>query len=97
MKVKLGFGVDDDIAVMHAVRKALGSRKATLMVDSNHAYGRAEAARLAATLTPAERDAVLRAGCPGYRSFGFDAAGAFALDTLADHFGLARFVEAAHA
>ena len=46
MKVKLGFGVDDDIAVMQAVRNALGSRDAALMVDTNHAYGRAEAARL---------------------------------------------------
>lgn len=43
MKVKLGFGVDDDIRVMHAIKKALGSLPVTLMVDSNHAYGRAEA------------------------------------------------------
>jgi D-galactarolactone cycloisomerase len=46
MKVKLGFGIADDIAVMQAVRQALGGRKATLMVDTNHAYGRAEAACL---------------------------------------------------
>ena len=46
MKVKLGFGVRDDIAVMEAIRKALGSRETTLMVDTNHAYGRTEAAYL---------------------------------------------------
>lgn len=46
MKVKLGYGVDDDIAVMREVRRALGERRVTLMVDTNHAYGRAEALRL---------------------------------------------------
>lgn len=46
MKVKLGYGVDDDIAVMRQVRKALDTRPVTLMVDTNHAYGRAEALRL---------------------------------------------------
>lgn len=46
MKVKLGFGVSDDVAVMEAIRTSLGSRDATLMVDTNHAYGRTEAAYL---------------------------------------------------
>ena len=46
MKVKLGYGVEDDIAVMRDIRRALGERKVTLMVDTNHAYGRAEALRL---------------------------------------------------
>ncbi|MGH8677169.1 MAG: mandelate racemase/muconate lactonizing enzyme family protein [Burkholderiales bacterium] len=46
MKVKLGYGVDDDIDTMREVRRALGSRAVTLMVDTNHAYGVAEAARL---------------------------------------------------
>ncbi len=46
MKVKLGYGVDDDIAVMREVRRVLGERGVTLMVDTNHAYGRAEALRL---------------------------------------------------
>jgi len=46
MKVKLGYGVDDDIAVMMEIRRALGDRKVTLMVDTNHAYGVAEAIRL---------------------------------------------------
>lgn len=46
MKVKLGFGVQDDIAVMKAIGTALGGRGATLMVDTNHAYGRTEAAYL---------------------------------------------------
>ena len=50
MKVKLGYGVDDDMAVMRAVRHALGDRKVTLMVDTNHAYGVAEAIRLGRAL-----------------------------------------------
>ena len=43
MKVKLGFGVADDIEVMQAIMKKIDPSKTTLMVDSNHAYGRAEA------------------------------------------------------
>ena len=46
MKVKLGYGVDDDIAVMRAVARAVQGKGVTLMVDTNHAYGRAEALRL---------------------------------------------------
>ncbi len=46
MKVKLGFGVDDDIAVIRAVARAVEGRDVSLMVDTNHAYGRAEALRL---------------------------------------------------
>lgn len=43
MKVKLGFGVQDDIEVMNAIHSAVEGLGVTLMVDSNHAYGRAEA------------------------------------------------------
>ena len=54
MKVKLGFGLRDDIEVMEAVVGALGDDVATgrveLMVDSNHAYGRAEALALGRVL-----------------------------------------------
>ena len=46
MKIKLGFGVDDDIEVMAAVGRAVEGKGVTLMVDTNHAYGRAEALRL---------------------------------------------------
>ena len=46
MKVKLGYGVRDDLAVMAEVRRALGEREVTLMVDTNHAYGVADAVRL---------------------------------------------------
>lgn len=46
MKVKLGYGVDDDIEVIQAIAKAMQGRGVTLMVDTNHAYGRAEALRL---------------------------------------------------
>ena len=52
MKVKLGYGLRDDIAVMEAVRAALGSRDVTLMVDTNHAYGVADAIRLGRALEP---------------------------------------------
>lgn len=43
MKVKLGFGVKDDIVVMTAIHDAVTGLGVTLMVDTNHAYGRAEA------------------------------------------------------
>lgn len=50
MKVKLGYGLNDDIAVMREIRRALGDREVTLMVDTNHAYGVAEAIRLGRAL-----------------------------------------------
>ena len=55
MKVKLGFGVDDDIKVMRAIDDALSHESGVdhgceLMVDTNHAYGRAEAIRLGRAL-----------------------------------------------
>lgn len=50
MKVKLGYGVDDDLACMAAVGRALQGKPVTLMVDTNHAYGRAEAIRLGRAL-----------------------------------------------
>ena len=43
MKVKLGFGIDDDLKCMEAIRNALKNKNATLMIDTNHAYGRSEA------------------------------------------------------
>jgi D-galactarolactone cycloisomerase len=46
MKIKLGFGVEDDIAVMRAIGRAVEGKGVSLMVDTNHAYGRAEALRL---------------------------------------------------
>jgi D-galactarolactone cycloisomerase len=52
LKIKLGFGVDDDMAVMQAIRRALGDRAVTLMVDTNHAYGVADALRLGHMLEP---------------------------------------------
>jgi D-galactarolactone cycloisomerase len=52
MKVKLGYGIKDDIAVMAAVRAALGAREVDLMVDTNHAYGVADAIRLGKALEP---------------------------------------------
>ena len=50
MKVKLGYGVEDDIACMQAICRAIEGRDITLMVDTNHAYGRAEALRLGRAL-----------------------------------------------
>ena len=51
MKIKLGFGVDDDIKVMEAISDALGAdTDCELMVDTNHAYGRAEAIKLGMAL-----------------------------------------------
>lgn len=50
MKIKLGFGVQDDISVMEAIRDALGDDNIELMVDTNHAYGRRDALRLGRAL-----------------------------------------------
>ena len=50
MKVKLGYGVDDDIACMKEIGRAIQGRPITLMVDTNHAYGRGEALRLGRAL-----------------------------------------------
>ena len=50
MKVKLGYGIDDDIACMAAIGRAIEGRGITLMIDTNHAYGRAEALRLGRAL-----------------------------------------------
>jgi D-galactarolactone cycloisomerase len=50
MKVKLGYGVDDDIACMRAIARAVEGRGVGFMIDTNHAYGRAEALRLGRAL-----------------------------------------------
>ena len=50
MKVKLGYGIADDIACMTAIGRAIEGRGITLMIDTNHAYGRAEALRLGRAL-----------------------------------------------
>jgi D-galactarolactone cycloisomerase len=46
MKVKLGYGLEDDLEVMAAIKRALGSREVTLMVDTNHGYGLSDALKL---------------------------------------------------
>lgn len=45
LKLRVGFGVDDDAAVTHAVREAIGPTVA-MMVDANHAYDSVAAIRL---------------------------------------------------
>jgi len=50
MKVKLGYGVDDDIASMEEIARAIQGKPVRLMVDTNHAYGRADALRLGRAL-----------------------------------------------
>jgi D-galactarolactone cycloisomerase len=45
VKLKVGFGVEEDAAVTRAVREAIGPRIA-LMVDANHAYDATAAIRL---------------------------------------------------
>jgi D-galactarolactone cycloisomerase len=52
MKVKLGYGIGDDLAVMEAVGRAIEGRGVTLMVDTNHAYGVGDAVRLGLALAP---------------------------------------------
>jgi len=46
MKIKLGFGVKDDIHVMKSIVDALNDPCIELMIDTNHAYGRNDAIRL---------------------------------------------------
>ena len=50
MKIKLGFGLQDDIECMEAIYKVLENKNVTLMVDTNHAYGRSEALSLGQAL-----------------------------------------------
>jgi len=45
MKVKLGFGIDDDLDVMKRINDAVGDR-CGFMVDVNHGYGATDAIRL---------------------------------------------------
>lgn len=51
MKIKLGFGIEQDIRVMEDIYDAIGE-EVELMVDVNHAYTVSEAARLAEGLRP---------------------------------------------
>ena len=44
LKIKLGFGVEDDLAVMDQIKGV--HRNQEVMIDTNHAYGVAEAIRL---------------------------------------------------
>ena len=50
MKVKLGYGVEDDIDVMQQIAAAVDPAQVRFMVDTNHAYGRADALRLGRAL-----------------------------------------------
>ncbi len=50
MKVKLGFGIQDDIKCMEAIYKVVENKNVTLMIDTNHAYGRSEALILGVAL-----------------------------------------------
>ncbi|HSG76292.1 MAG TPA: mandelate racemase/muconate lactonizing enzyme family protein [Burkholderiales bacterium] len=52
LKIKLGFGVADDLAVMQAVARAVEGKGLRMMIDTNHAYGVADAVRLGRALAP---------------------------------------------
>jgi D-galactarolactone cycloisomerase len=71
MKIKLGFGVDDDLAVMREVRAALKDAPVTLMIDTNHAYGVADAIRLGRALDDCRlrwyEEPVVQEDLEGYR------------------------------
>lgn len=51
MKIKLGFGVGDDISVMQSITTALNDPSIELMIDTNHAYGRKDAIKLGHALS----------------------------------------------
>ena len=55
LKVKIGFGIDDDVTVVNAVRDAVGP-EVRIMVDANHAYDRAAALEVARRIHPAGID-----------------------------------------
>ena len=46
MKLKVGYGIEEDIGYIKAIREAIGDDM-VLMVDANHAYNASEAIRLA--------------------------------------------------
>ena len=52
MKLKIGFGLEEDIAYVHSVRQAIGQGY-QLMVDANHAYNVGSARRLLKAIEPA--------------------------------------------
>jgi len=52
VKVKVGFGVADDIAVMNAIGAALKGSGVAMLMDANHAYGVAEAIALGRAVAP---------------------------------------------
>ena len=49
IKMKVGLGIEEDIAIVDKVRKTIGS-EVQLMIDSNHAYNLREAIQLANSL-----------------------------------------------
>ena len=51
MKMKVGFGIEDDLENVRAVRDAVGP-EIELMVDANHGYSLREAKRLARAMEP---------------------------------------------
>ena len=53
VKLKVGFGIEEDAAVTSAVRAAIG-RDVALMVDANHAYDAVAAIRLGRMIEPHE-------------------------------------------
>lgn len=53
MKVKLGFGIEDDLAVMREIRAATQGLAYEAMIDTNHAYGVGEAIALGRALEDA--------------------------------------------
>ncbi len=53
MKLKVGFGVEDDVRAVHAVRAAIGP-EIGLMIDANHAYDAVEAIRLGRRIEDAD-------------------------------------------
>ncbi len=53
VKLKVGFGVEEDLAATRAVREAIGP-DISLMVDANHAYDAVAATRLARQIEPCD-------------------------------------------
>ena len=75
LKVKIGFGVEDDVSVVREVRAAVGP-EVRLMVDANHGYDRAAAREVARRLEPLADRLVRGAAGAGGSARGWAASGA---------------------
>jgi L-alanine-DL-glutamate epimerase-like enolase superfamily enzyme len=64
IKLKLGFGIDDDVRICRSIRRAIGEIM-IIMVDANHAYDAPAAIRVGRRIDPRRPDGRSRQRNPG--------------------------------